>query len=160
MTIKHKKLPLLGVSFLLSLSCTSSVVAADVAGHSAGTQEVISSLPLKNGQSATRVSYHVGVVTDAQEGLFHGGTQQCLATIIQNTDGSTVEGHGACDGIDPDGDVWWLSFTMEGDDPISWTITWGTGKYDGLSMSGVTSFVAQHADGMFVGRWEGDYDGE
>jgi hypothetical protein len=158
MTRKYKKLPVLGLSVLISLSCTSSVIAADVAGHSTGTQEVISSLPLRDGLTATRVSYHVGVVTDAQEGLFHGGTQQCLASIVQNADGSTVEGHGACDGIDPDGDVWWISIAMEGDAPINWTITGGTGKYEGLAMSGVTSFLAQHADGIFVGRFEGDYD--
>ena len=160
MTIRHKKLPLLGMSILLSLSCTSSVMAADVAGHSIGTQEVISSLPLNNGQTATRIAYHVGVVTDAQEGLFHGGTQQCLAAVVQNADGSTVEGHGACDGIDPDGDVWWISFTMEGDAPISWTIAGGTGKYEGLAMSGVTDFLVQHADGIFVGRFEGDHDAD
>jgi hypothetical protein len=159
MTIKHKKLPMLGMSVLISLSCTSSVIAADVAGHTTGTQEVISSLPLKNGQTATRIAYHVGVITDAQEGLYHGGTQQCLATVVQNADGSTVEGHGACDGIDPDGDVWWISITMDGDAPISWTITGGTGKYEGLAMSGVTNLFAEHADGIVVGRFEGNYDG-
>lgn len=160
MTIKHKRLPLLGISILVTLSCTSSVVAADVAGHSSGTQEVIISVPLKNGLTATRVAYHVGVVTDTREGLFHGGTQQCLATIVQNADGSTVKGHGMCDGIDPEGDVWWISFTMEGDAPLSWTIAGGTGKYDGLAMSGVTNFVAEHADGIMVGRWEGNYDAD
>ena len=159
MTIKHKRLPLLAMSVLISLSCTSSVIAADVAGHSIGTQKVLSSLPLKNGLTATRVAYHVGVVTDAQEGLFHGGTQQCLATVVQNADGSTVEGHGACDGIDPEGDVWWISFEMQGDAPIRWAITGGTGKYDGLAMSGVTSFIVEHSDGIIVGRFEGDYAG-
>ena len=157
MTIKHKRLPLLGMSVLISLSCTSSVIAADVAGHTTGTQKVVSSLPLKNGLIATRVVFHVGIVTDAQEGLFHGATQQCLATIIQNADGSTVEGHGACDGIDPDGDVWWLSFEVEGDSPFRWAITGGTGKYDGLAMSGVNTIIAEHADGIVLGRFEGNH---
>ncbi len=159
MRIKHKRLPLLGMSVLISLSCTSSVIAADVAGHTTGTQKVVSSLPLKNELTATRVLYHVGIVTDAQEGLFHGATQQCLATVIQNADGSTVEGHGACDGIDPDGDVWWLSFVVEGDSPFRWAITGGTGKYDGLAMSGVNTLIAEHPDGIVLGRFEGNYAG-
>ena len=159
MTKQHKKLPLLGMVVLISLSCTSSVVAADVAGYTSGTQKVLMSMPLKNGLTATRVLYHVGIATDAQEGLFHGATQQCLATVIQNADGSTVEGRGACDGIDPDGDVWWLSFAMEGDNPVRWEITGGTGKYDGLAMTGINDLFAEHADGIVLGRFEGNYAG-
>ncbi len=154
---QHKKLPLLGMSVLISLSCTSSVIAADVAGHTSGTQKVLSSLPLKNELTATRVLYHVGIVTDAQEGLFHGATQQCLVTLVQNADGSVVEGRGGCDGIDPDGDVWWLSVVIEGDSPFRWAITGGTGKYDGLAMSGINTIIAEHADGIVLGRFEGDH---
>jgi hypothetical protein len=75
MTIKIKSLPLLGMGLLASLSCTSSAVAADVTGYTSGTQKVISSIPLGNGLTAVRVLYLVGIVTDAQEGLFHGATQ-------------------------------------------------------------------------------------
>ncbi len=105
MTKQHKKLLLLGMGVLISLSCTSSVIAADVAGHTTGTQKVLSSIPLKNGQTAERVLYLVGIVTDAQEGLFHGATQQCLITVVQADDGSVVEGRGSSDALDPDGDV-------------------------------------------------------
>ena len=157
MTKLNNKLPLLGMTILITLSCTSSVIAADVAGYTSGTQEVLLSMPLKNGLTAIRVLYHVGIVTDAQEGLFHGATQQCLVTLVQNADGSVVEGRGGCDGIDPDGDVWWLSVVMEGDSPIRWAITGGTGKYDGLAMSGINTIIAEHADGIVLGRFEGDY---
>jgi hypothetical protein len=157
MTIKIKSLPLLGMGLLASLSCTSSAVAADVTGYTSGTQKVISSIPLGNGLTAVRVLYLVGIVTDAQEGLFHGATQQCLATVIQNEDGSVVEGHGACDGIDPEGDIWWLSISMEGDSPIQWAVTAGTGKYEGLVTTGFNTAIAQHADGMILGRFEGNH---
>jgi hypothetical protein len=158
MTTKYKNLPLLVLGLAISLSCTSSAVAADVAGFSSGTLKVLSTTPLKNGRTAARVLYLVGIVTDAQEGPFHGGTQQCLATVINNADGSLVEGHGACDGIDPDGDVWWISLSMAGDGPIRWAITGGTGKYDGLAMSGVNNQIAQHTDGIVLGRFEGNHD--
>ena len=159
MTKQQRILPLMGMVVLISLSCTSSVVAADVAGYTSGTQKLLMSLPLKNGRAAARVLFHVGITTDAQEGLFHGGTQQCLATIIQNADGSTVEGRGACDGIDPDGDVWWMSFSIDGDNPVRWEITGGTGKYDGLAMTGINKLFAEHADGIVLGRFEGSYAG-
>jgi hypothetical protein len=157
MKTKYKNLPLLGLGLAISLSCTSSAVAADVEGFTSGTQKVLSTTPVKNGHTVTRVLYLVGIVTDAQEGPFHGGTQQCLATVINNADGSLVEGHGACDGIDPDGDVWWISLSMAGDSPIRWAITGGTGKYEGLAMSGVNKQIAQHADGIVLGRFEGNH---
>jgi hypothetical protein len=157
MKTKYKNLPLLGLGLAISLSCTSSAVAADVAGFTSGTLQVLSTTPLKNGRTAARLLYLVGIVTDTQEGPFHGGTQQCLATVINNADGSLVEGHGACDGIDPDGDVWWISLSMADDSPIRWTITGGTGKYEGLAMSGVNNQIAQHADGIVLGRFEGNH---
>jgi hypothetical protein len=154
---KHKNLALVSLALSLSLSCTSSVVAADTAGFTSGTTKVLATIPLKNGLTATRVHHLVGIVTDAQEGMFHGGTQQCLTTIISNAEGSIVEGHGACDGIDPDGDVWWITIEMAPDAPIRWTITAGTGKYKGLAMSGVNTGIAEYADGITLGRFEGNY---
>lgn len=157
MKTKKKNLAVIGMGLVLSLSCTSSVVAADTAGFTSGTSTVLNQIPLKNGLTATRVHYLVGVVTDTQEGMFHGGTQQCLATVISDANGSVVEGHGACDGIDPDGDVWWIAIDMAPDAPIRWTITAGTGKYEGLAMSGVNNPIAEHADGITLGRFEGNY---
>jgi hypothetical protein len=38
-----------------------------------------------------------------------------------------------------------------------WAVTGGTGKYEGLSMSGVNNLIAQHADGIVLGRFEGNH---
>ncbi len=160
MQSRYKNLPLFGLGLALTLSCTSSAVAADTAGFTSGTREVLTTIPLGNGMTATRVQYLVGIVTDAQEGMFHGGTQQCLATVISDASGAVVEGHGACDGIDPEGDVWWITIDMAADAPIRWTITAGTGKYEGLAMSGVNNAIAEHADGITLGRFEGNYVGD
>ena len=157
MKTKKKNLALFGLGLVLSLSCTSSVFAADTAGFTSGTTKVLTTIPLKNGLTATRVHHLVGIVTDAQEGMFHGGTQQCLTTIISDADGSIVEGHGACDGIDPDGDVWWIAIEMAPNAPIRWKITAGTGKYEGLAMSGVNNAIAEYADGITLGRFEGNH---
>ncbi len=154
---KYKNLATVGLGLALSLSCTTSVVAADTAGFTSGSTKVLATIPLNNGMTATRIHYLVGVVTDTQEGMFHGGTQQCLATVISDTEGALVEGHGACDGIDPEGDLWWISIEIAPDAPIRWTVTAGTGKYDGLKMSGVNTAIAEHADGITLGRFEGNY---
>lgn len=156
----YKNLPLLGLGLAISLSCTSSAVAADAAGYGSGTQTVLSTLQLKNGLTVTRLASSIGLSSDAHEGRFHGATQQCLATIVNGADGSVIEGHGSCDGIDPDGDVWWISLSLDGDGPYRWSITGGTGKYEGLAMSGVSSLVAEHEDGVVVVRYEGNYDKE
>lgn len=93
-TTRLENLPLPCIGSLISLSCTLSAVAADVAGYTSGTQKVLSSIAL---QTAVRLQYLVGVVSDARAGLFHGATQQCLATVIQDADGATIQGHGSCD---------------------------------------------------------------
>jgi hypothetical protein len=49
MNTKKKKLIIGGLGLVLSLSCTSSVVAADTAGFTSGTTEVLTTIPLKNG---------------------------------------------------------------------------------------------------------------
>ena len=158
MKMNYKILPALALGLAISLSCTSSAIAADAAGYGSGTQKVLSNLPLKNGLSVTRVASNIGLSSDAHEGLFHGATQQCLATIVSGADGSVIEGHGSCDGIDPDGDVWWISLSIGGDGPYHWSITGGTGKYKGLAMSGVSNVVAEHDDGIVVFRFEGNYE--
>ena len=157
MRTRKMNLALFGASLIFSLSWASSAVAADTAGFTSGTSKVLSTMPLKNGLTATRIHYQVGVVTDTQEGMFHGATQQCLATVISDAEGALVEGHGACDGIDPEGDVWWIAIDMAPNAPIRWTVTAGTGKYEGLAMSGVTNAIAEHADGITLGRFEGNF---
>ena len=154
---KRKNLTLIGLGFILSLFCTPAAVAADTAGFTSGTFKVLRTIPLKNGLTATRVHHRLGIVTDAQDGMFHGSTQECLSTFISDADGALIVGHGACDGIDPDGDVWWISIEMAPDAPIRWTVTAGTGKYEGLAMSGVNEAIAEHADGITLGRFEGNF---
>jgi hypothetical protein len=53
--------------------------------------------------------------------------------------------------------VWWIAIEIAPDAPIRWTITAGTGKYEGLAMSGVNNAIAEHADGITLGRFEGNY---
>jgi hypothetical protein len=57
MKTKKKNLALFGLGLVLSLSCTSSVVAADTAGFTSGSTKVLTTMPLKNGLTATRVHH-------------------------------------------------------------------------------------------------------
>ena len=133
--------------------------AEETNGHVSGTQKEISSLTLENGQVVRRLMFHVGVITDTQEAPFHGANQQCLGTYVFAADGTLVKGRGGCDGIDPDGDIWWITFSVEGDGPIRWINVDGTGKYAELEASGITNTVSEWGDGIFVGRFEGTYSG-
>jgi hypothetical protein len=68
-------------------------------------------------------------------------THDCFGAIVFSGDGTTIQGgHGYCDGIDKDGDIWWLSWSTNSPTESAWTITGGTGKYAGASGTGKTSF--------------------
>ena len=131
--------------------------ADEVNGHVSGSQKELSSIALENGQVVRRILFHLGVITDTQEAPFHGANQQCLATYIFAADGALVKARGGCDGIDPDGDVWWMTFTIEGDGPVRWRNVDGTGKYAGLESSGTTDIISEWGDGLVIGRFEGTY---
>ena len=121
----------------------STANAEEVNGHVSGRQKEISSLTLENGLVVRRLMFHLGVITDTQEAPIHGSNQQCLGTYVFAADGTLVKGRGGCDGIDPDGDIWWMTFSVEGDGPIRWTNVDGTGKYAELEASGITNTISE-----------------
>ncbi|MBT8400364.1 MAG: hypothetical protein KJO98_07810 [Rhodothermia bacterium] len=99
----------------------------------------------------------MSVTSDDAESPFHLASQDCFATYIFE-DGVPVEGHGACDGISVEGDMWWLSLQVGDDGLIHWRMTGGTGRFTNLQTSGTTQLVAEWDDGKFVGRFEGTYE--
>jgi hypothetical protein len=95
---------------------------------------------------------------------FDGALQDCFGAIVFAPGGEDiVEGHGYCDAVDEDGDVWWLSWTSDESGQSRWTITGGTGKYAGIEGTGETIFtmedfnVANDATpSALVGRYNAD----
>ena len=50
--------------------------------------------------------------------------------------------------------MWWLWYHNRGDDR-QWGAIAGTGKYDGVTGSGVTAELAATADGRLAISWQG-----
>ena len=76
--------------------------------------------------------------------------------VVMAADGSDLMAKGYCDGVDLEGDVWWISWeeTAAGG---SWNLLGGTGKFEGVSGGGQTSRVAEWPDGRYVVRWDGTW---
>lgn len=73
--------------------------------------------------------------------MFDGNAQDCFGAIVFAPGGEEiVQGHGYCDSVDKDGDVWWLAWTTDTSGESRWMITGGTGKYEGIAGTGKTVF--------------------
>jgi hypothetical protein len=83
-----------------------------------------------------------GTIDDSDDqGPVEGSSHDCFGAIVFVDGGKTFqEGHGSCDGVTKDGDVWWLSWSTLSAGKSEWTITGGTGKFAGATGSGTTTF--------------------
>jgi hypothetical protein len=83
----------------------------------------------------------------------HLAIENCFSTIILAADGSIENGSGYCDTFDKEGDANWLTWvgTATG---TAWTIYHGTGKFEGMTGSGTTTF-----DLMLPDRSSGTFEG-
>jgi hypothetical protein len=97
----------------------------------------------------------VVVATDAAV-PFHLSNQDCVGGNIIGADGALLDGHGYCDGVDADGDVWWIWWHNSVDENV-WGFMGGTGKYEGIEGGGTTQVQSQSADGRMVITWEGTW---
>jgi len=155
---KHRLVLSILVTSLLAVGAERASAQAEVAtaGYVSGFQEVVDEIPLENGRTIRRIRLRLAVTADDPKNPFHLGSQDCFATYTFAADGALEGGHGACDFISPEGDVWWLALEASGDGPIRWHgFGDGTGKLAGLEHAGTTVTVAEWGDGRVVGRWEG-----
>lgn len=128
-----------------------------VAGYVNGTQEVLSSFELADGNIARRISFKLTVVTDDPDSPIHLASQDCFATYVFSKDDKPVGGRGSCDGISVDGHIWWLEIELRPDGSVHWVNRGGLGKFQNLTGSGTTSVLAQFPDGKSINRFEGSY---
>ncbi len=154
----HTRLLVLISALVLTLAAPSDSRAQSVESHGyvSGTQEVMTSVPLADGLVARRILFRAVVTGDDEKSPYHLASQDCFASYIFSDD-MPVGGRAACDGISPDGDIFWLSIEMSSDGVVHWRSTGGTGKFSNLVTSGTTRIVAQMDGGKFVGRYEGTY---
>ncbi len=144
---------------LLALILSPGPAAAqqmDNSGYVSGTQDVLSAIPLADGRVAQRLLFQLTVISDNPENPFHLATQDCFASYIFS-DERPVGGKAFCDGINADGDMWWLAIDVSEDGVVHWRHIGGTGKLAGIESNGATLLVAQFDDGKLIGRFEGTY---
>lgn len=106
-------------------------------------------------QSMTRGT----IVGSEASNPFHLTTQTCSGTNILSAKGQPIESCGSCDGVDADGDIWWLTYHNNPDGKNTWKIIGGTGKYKKMTGGGTTTPMMASPDGKmltitFEGSWK------
>ena len=127
----------------------------------------------KGSGTATYVSYHIGdrpvaggnmlgqdhlkgvMLADGGTGPFHLAVQDCLSSMVAGNNSPPQQINGVCDGIDKDGDVFWMWFHDQGD-IHTWAFMGGTGKFDGISGGGTTKELGGAPDRLVI-SWEGSW---
>jgi hypothetical protein len=126
------------------------------------------------GGTITYVGFHIGdrdvaggsvlgqdhlrgvVLADDPAVPFHMSAQDCIGATVVGAGGAEGEGAGYCDGIDRDGDVYFLWWRNQADGR-TWGFMGGTGKFEALTGGGTTEVLGGSADGRVVLRWDGTW---
>ncbi len=143
---------------LLSLVLLSSAQAAEVKGNGSVTYVPVASesSQLPNGSTVQRTHLKGIVLADDASVPLHLASQDCSGTTVVAADGSPPVANGYCDGLDQDGDVWWL-WWHNGSDGNTWGFIGGTGKFAGIEGGGTTTLEVEWPDGRFTILWEGTW---
>lgn len=74
-------------------------------------------------------------------------SQYCTGMGMPAEDGGLANGAGFCTAIQPNGDVLWVSYKINGGGAANWNVIGGTGEYEGATGGGTSQIVAQGGDG-------------
>ena len=86
----------------------------------------------------------------------HLCTQDASGTAVLAADGSLVMASGYADGINADGDVFWI-WWRNSPTERKWGYLGGTGKFAGIKGGGTTVQLSVHPDGRSSISWEGEW---
>ena len=128
--------------------------AQKISGMVTGTQKVVSSFDLPSGGSLRRIFFELSVTANSPSNPFHLGNETCFAAYEFTASDSLVQGHGSCNLISPEGDIYWFTVEASGTE-IQWKGIGGTGKFVGLEASGTAEVRADWPDGKHMAEWEG-----
>lgn len=130
----------------LTLADTAQAQPSESSGTAVYVPVDTHTTELSDGGAITRIQTRGYVMSDDPENLFRDSGQTCMGTGI----GDVMNGY--CDGIDGDGDMYWISW-HSGPDGESWRLIGGTGKFAGLSGGGMTTTHPPSADGQYRIDW-------
>ena len=79
-----------------------------------------------------------------------------MTTAVIAKDGSPAVSTGVCDGVDQNGNLWWV-WVQSGPDGGTWGFLGGTGDYAGNLGGGTAEVQARWPDGRYALRWQGKW---
>jgi len=105
-------------------------------------------------------SYAATCLPDAApDTMYHRTLFQCFGSWSSVS--GTYEEHGVCEAIDSSGDKFFGVYARKNQEDGTWRVTAGTGKYQGVEMSGSFQVVAPMPPvpgrGANISRWWGTY---
>ena len=124
-------------------------------GGNAFIPEVVASVDLPDGNMLARTISHGFIWTNEENMVGGNGSLECFGSNTLSPEGDQLDGSGTCEGLDADGDVWWVWWSggIEG----NFSFTGGTGKYTGISGGGTWKAQLQYPDGKAMNEWEGTW---
>lgn len=139
---------------------TAAPALADGSGHGTITyvNQRIGDRPIADGGLLAQNHLRGVVLGEGAGNIFHMTEQDCIGATIVAPDVPGGDSAGYCDGIDGDGDVyfvWWRSERGA----RTWGILGGTGKFAGLTGGGTTTIMGVTEDGRVVIAWDGKWTG-
>jgi hypothetical protein len=153
------------VVLLIGTTAMHSQQRITMSGQYATVRMTTDTIGTPDGGAVVHFTY--GLVSSGEDpgGLFTEGKGNCVGTTVLAEDGNPVAGGGSCFVTDMEGDGWWQWWKLEAvgtaDCPImcgTWGSYHGTGKFEGVSVSGTFNGVAAFADGSGRGLVEGTYE--
>ena len=151
---------LVGLPIALAL-CTAGVALAGQkmsgSGHNANHNVSTETTKLPDGRLMMRLHDANIIMGNNPGNPFHLTSLDCFSTFIATPDGKSGTGGGYCQGLDKDGDVWWINF--QGDfGGGAWAFIRGTGKFEGISGGGTYKPAAQLEGGRSISTWDGTWE--
>ena len=139
-----------------ALGLGTAVSAANAGGGTITyTINHIGDRPVAGGNMLGQDHYKGVMLANDAAPPFHLAAHDCLGSMVSNASGAPLQINGVCDGIDKDGDVFWMWFHDLGE-THSWSFMGGTGKYDGITGGGTTKVLGGFPDRLVI-SWEGNW---
>lgn len=144
----------LSAAALAAVSLAQPTAAKDVeiSGSATYIPTVIERVEREDGSILERSHLRTVVLCDDPGVPLHNSPQDCMGTTLVLADG-TMMARGYCDGVDLDGDVWWI-WWQNLPDANTWGFMGGTGKYENVSGNGTTE-PTMLPNGRMSVRWQG-----
>lgn len=115
----------------------------------------VSKTPLKNERVLERNQLKGTVIASDPKVPIHLNEQNCAVTSITAV-GILADGVGFCDGVDDDGDVWWMWYVYADKNRI-WNFVGGTGKFEDIKGGGTLTILSPLSDGNLKISWQGKW---